>query len=86
MAPNTTGHGDHERSIALCEQVLLMLPALLRKGGNLAMKVFEGGEYPRLLKDTAKLFESTKGYKPKASRDASVEMYIVASGFRGVVA
>ncbi len=82
MAPNTTGHGDHERSVALCERAVELLPDLLRHGGNCTMKIFEGGEYPRFLKDLTKLFQSVKGFKPEASRAVSREMYIVATGYK----
>jgi 23S rRNA (uridine2552-2'-O)-methyltransferase len=83
MAPNTTGHGDDLLSARLCRRVLEMLPALLRPGGHLAMKIFEGAEYPAVLRETADLFRDARGFKPKASRDVSREMYIVATGFRG---
>src|SRR5690606_31481200 len=69
MAPKTTGHGDDLVSARLCDRVLELLPRLLAPGGNLAMKIFEGAEYPRVLKDAASLFAVAKGYKPKASRD-----------------
>lgn len=82
MAPDTTGHGDHFLSVRLCRRVLDMLPALLKRGGNLTMKVFEGEEYPALLRETAAMFDSAKGFKPKASRDVSSEMYIVAHGYK----
>ena len=82
MAPDTTGHGDHFLSVRLCRRVLDLLPALLRPGGNLAMKAFEGEEYPHLLRETAAVFDNVKGFKPKASREVSVEMYIVAHGYR----
>jgi 23S rRNA (uridine2552-2'-O)-methyltransferase len=83
MAPNTTGHGDDLLSARLCRRVLELLPAVLRPGGSLAMKIFEGSEYPAVLRETAELFREARGFKPKASRDVSREMYIVATGFRG---
>lgn len=85
MAPDTTGAGDtdHHRSVRLCRRVLEVLPPLLRVGGNLAMKVFEGGTYPALLKEAGRAFGSAKGFKPKASRDVSREIYIVALGYKG---
>lgn len=83
MAPNTTGHADSERSIQLCHQVLTLLPALLKPTGNLAMKVFEGALYRDLLDTTGMVFSYTRGYKPKASRDVSREMYIIAYGYTG---
>ncbi len=81
MAPATTGHGDHERSIRLCHRVLELLPRALKPGGTMAIKVFEGGEYPDLLKECAQMFKVAKGFKPKASRDVSKEMYIVGTGY-----
>lgn len=86
MAPDTTGHGDHFLSVRLCRRVLELLPGLLRPGGHLAMKVFEGEEYPALVKETGAAFASAKGFKPKASRDVSREMYVVGTGYRGPAA
>jgi 23S rRNA (uridine2552-2'-O)-methyltransferase len=82
MAPDTSGHGDHFLSVRLCRRALELLPALLRPGGNLTMKVFEGEQYPALLREAAALFREARGFKPKASRDVSKEMYIVALGYR----
>ena len=66
MAPSTEGGGggtaDHFRSIELCRRVLDLAPALLRSGGNLVMKVFEGEAYPELLRDTARLFAEVKAF------------------------
>lgn len=81
MAPNTTGHGDDLVSARLCDRVLELLPALLGPGGAVALKIFEGAEYSRVLKETASQFAVCRGLKPKASRDVSREMYIVASGY-----
>jgi 23S rRNA (uridine2552-2'-O)-methyltransferase len=83
MAPDTSGHGDHFLSVRLCRRALELLPALLRPRGTLAMKVFEGEQYPALLKETAGLFAEARGFKPKASREVSREMYIVARAYRG---
>jgi 23S rRNA (uridine2552-2'-O)-methyltransferase len=83
MAPKTSGTGDHFKSVDLCRGVLERLPGVLRPGGALVMKVFEGETYPALLGDTGCLFRSCKGFKPKASRDVSSEIYIIAEGFRG---
>jgi 23S rRNA (uridine2552-2'-O)-methyltransferase len=84
MAPNTSGDpsGDHHRSVRLCEALLDRCPQLLKPGGKLVMKVFEGEAYPGLVKCTAGMFETAKGFKPKASRSESAEMYVVAEGFR----
>lgn len=86
MAPNTEGGGggmvDHFRSVALCRRVLDLCATVIRKNGNLVMKVFEGEEYPALLRETQLLFQEVKGFKPEASRDASREMFVVAKGYK----
>lgn len=81
MAPNTTGHGDDLVSARLCERVLALLPDLLKPGGHLAMKIFEGSEYPRVLRWVQNQFGIGKGYKPEASREVSKEMYLIGLGY-----
>lgn len=83
MAPNTIGHGDAERSDELCRRILEVLPGLLMPTGSLAMKVLEGGPFPQLLRDVKRMFAQAKPYKPKASRDVSVEIFVIASGYSG---
>lgn len=82
MAPNTTGDpgGDHFRSVRLCEALLDRCGELLRPKGALVMKVFEGEQYPALMKRMESMFEAAKGFKPKASRGESREMYIIGLG------
>lgn len=83
MAPNTTGAGDHFRSYHLCRRVIELLPGLLRIGGNLAMKVFEGEKYPELLRHVGRRFREVKGFKPRACRDVSSEIYVIGHGYTG---
>ncbi|MBK7404225.1 MAG: RlmE family RNA methyltransferase [Phycisphaerales bacterium] len=82
MAPNTSGHGDDLVSARLCRSLLDMLPGVLAPGGGLTMKIFEGQEYPAVVRETQRLFREAKGFKPKACRDVSRETYIVARGYR----
>jgi len=88
MAPNTEGgaggSGDHFRSIELCRRVLALAPKLLKPGGNLVMKVFEGEAYPDLLRETERMFAKgeVKGFKPESSREVSREMFVVAKKHR----
>ena len=84
MAPDTTGDpfGDHHRSVRLCHDLLDRARLWLRPGGNLVMKVFEGEAYRDLLDRTAGMFEKSKGFKPKASRGESVEMFVTGLGHR----
>ena len=83
MAPSTTGHGDDLVSARLCRSLLDALPALLAPGGRLVMKTLEGAETPPLLAETRRAFDSARLFKPKASRGASRETYVVAEGYRG---
>lgn len=82
MAPNTTGHGDDLLSARLCRRVLELLPRILRPGGNLVMKIFEGAEYPHVVNEAKEFFKDARGFKPKACRDVSRETYIVGEFFR----
>ena len=86
MAPNTSGaagNADHHRSVGLCERVLDVIPAVLAPGGRLAMKVFEGEALPDLAKRIRSMFAVLKHHKPRATRQMSREIYIVAAGFKG---
>lgn len=81
MAPNTSGAGDHFKSVRLCEAILERLPGVLRPGGSLVYKVFEGETYPDLVKRTGDLFAQCRGLKPRATREVSTEMYVIATGY-----
>ncbi|MCH8342540.1 MAG: RlmE family RNA methyltransferase [Planctomycetes bacterium] len=85
MAPMTSGDRttDHHLSVRLCHTVLDRCAEVLRPGGHLVMKVFEGEAYPELVARVRRLFETLKGFVPKASRPQSTEIYIVARKFRG---
>ena len=85
MAAPTTGHRatDHLRTSALLEAALEMAEATLRQGGTFVGKVFQGGATGELLNRLKKDFSSVKHVKPPASRAQSVELYLVATGFRG---
>ena len=80
MAPATRGVGDDYASVRLCRRVLELVPSVSAAGGNLVMKVLEGAEYPALLAETRRMYRQVRGFKPRASRDVSREMYIVAHG------
>ncbi len=82
MAPNTTGHGDDFLSARLCLRVLEVLPTLLKPGGCLAMKIFEGEDTPNVMYRARKVFRQVNAFKPRSSRDVSRETFIVAKGFR----
>jgi 23S rRNA (uridine2552-2'-O)-methyltransferase len=85
MAAPTTGHRrtDHLRTIHLCEVAADFAVSVLRPGGHFVAKVFRGGTEGELLALLKRSFVSVHHVKPPASRTESVELYLVAKGFRG---
>ena len=85
MAPNTTGHGatDHLRIVALVEAAFVFACDVLKPDGFFVAKVWQGGTEQGLLAEIKRRFTEVKHVKPKASRQGSAEIYLVAQGFRG---
>jgi 23S rRNA (uridine2552-2'-O)-methyltransferase len=84
MAAATTGHRatDHLRTVALFEAALDVAEDVLKPGGVFVGKVFQGGATGTLLTRVKQRFADVKHVKPSASRAESVELYLVAQGFR----
>jgi 23S rRNA (uridine2552-2'-O)-methyltransferase len=85
MAASTTGHRetDHIRTSALFEAAVETAEDVLKPGGAFVGKLFQGGAASQILARLKKSFRDVKHVKPPASRAASVELYLVALGFRG---
>ena len=85
MAANTIGHKktDHIRIIALAEMAIAFAREVLAPGGYFLAKVFQGGTENELLTDLRRDFSTVRHVKPKASRQDSAELYVLATGFRG---
>lgn len=85
MAANTIGHKktDHLRIIALAEMAIEFAREVLAPGGYFVAKVFQGGTENELLTDLRRDFTTVRHVKPKASRQDSAELYVLATGFRG---
>jgi 23S rRNA (uridine2552-2'-O)-methyltransferase len=85
LAAPTTGHRrtDHLRTIHLCETAADFALQVLKPGGHFVAKVFQGGTEGELLATLKRHFDSVHHVKPPASRAESVELYLVAKGFRG---
>ena len=85
MAAPTTGHRatDHIRTVTLLEAALDLADEVLAPGGAFIGKVFQGGATGALLARIKKAYREVKHVKPPASRAESVELYLVATGFRG---
>jgi 23S rRNA (uridine2552-2'-O)-methyltransferase len=86
MAPNTTGHAatDHMRIMLILEAAYDFACEVLSDKGVFVAKVFQGGTESELLARMRKDFTQVKHAKPKSSRAESAEMYVIATGFRGL--
>jgi 23S rRNA (uridine2552-2'-O)-methyltransferase len=85
MAAPTTGHRrtDHLRTMHLAEVAADFAMSVLRPGGHFLAKTFQGGTEAGLLDRLKKSFAAVHHVKPPASRDESVELYLLAKGFKG---
>ncbi|MBO6718921.1 MAG: RlmE family RNA methyltransferase [Rhizobiaceae bacterium] len=85
MAAPTTGHRrtDHIRTMHLCEVAADFAVTVLRPGGHFLAKTFQGGTETALLDNLKRSFRSVHHVKPPASRDESVELYLLAREFKG---
>lgn len=84
MAPNTCGIKkiDHLRIINLLEDVYAFSTSILKPGGSLVAKVFQGGATNELLCKLKQSFTRVRHFKPIASRKESSEMYLIAQGYK----
>lgn len=85
MAAPTTGHRrtDHLRTMHLCEVAADFAISVLKPGGHFLAKTFQGGTESSLLDQLKRNFRSVHHVKPPASRDESVELYLLAKDFKG---
>lgn len=85
MAAPTTGHRrtDHLRTQYLCEIAAYFAVDVLAKGGHFLSKTFQGGTENDVLQMLKKNFQTIVHVKPPASRSESVELYLLAKGFKG---
>lgn len=84
LAPNVSGvwDVDHLRQIDLSRIALMLSEKLLKPEGWFVVKVFQGFEYNMFLEEVKSTFSFVKVVKPKASRKASAEIYLVAGNLR----
>lgn len=85
MAAPTTGHQktDHLRTMHLCEVAAHFAIEVLAEGGHFLAKTFQGGTERELLTLLKQNFRQVVHVKPGASRSESVEMFLLAKGFKG---
>jgi 23S rRNA (uridine2552-2'-O)-methyltransferase len=85
MAPNITGDSvsDQARMVELAEHVLVVADALLKKGGHLLLKAFQGAGFAQVRQAMRPCFDKLLSCKPQASRSHSREIYLLGLGFHG---
>lgn len=84
MAPNISGvrSVDQPRAMYLAELALEFAERVLRRGGALLVKVFQGEGFDEYLKALRERFGKVATRKPGASRDRSREVYLLARNYR----
>ena len=83
MAPNISGVRavDQARAMDLADIALHACESWLGKGGDLALKAFQGEGLDIWVAGLRQHFERVNMMKPKASRPESREVFVVARGF-----
>lgn len=80
IAPNMSGNSvtDQARSFYLCELAYDFAISHLKPGGDFLIKVFQGAGYQEYVNLLRESFGQVLIRKPKASRDRSNEIYLLA--------
>lgn len=83
LAPNISGvaAADQARAFALCELALEFAQRVLRPGGAVLLKVFQGDGFDDLRRRMTAQFKRVVVRKPQASRARSKELYLLATGY-----
>jgi 23S rRNA (uridine2552-2'-O)-methyltransferase len=84
MAPNISGMEavDQPRSMYLAELAVDFAAQVLREGGDLLFKAFQGEGFDDLVKLLRGQYRQVRIRKPKASRPRSREVYVLARHYR----
>jgi 23S rRNA (uridine2552-2'-O)-methyltransferase len=82
MAPSTTGNKfvDSTRSFDLCTTALSIAQMTLTTGGSFVCKIFQGEDFKTFINSVRSVFKNHKIFKPKSSRKASKEIYVIGFG------
>ncbi|MBN2711541.1 MAG: RlmE family RNA methyltransferase [Planctomycetes bacterium] len=83
MAPKTSGvkTTDQCRSLELCAIASELADKMLKPGGCFVCKVLEGPDFPDFRAEMAKKYGLVRTIKPDASRDESMETYLVCNAY-----
>lgn len=84
-APHLTGSRsvDQARAVGIGEDALAFACRVLRPGGNLVVKSFQGEDFEGLLAAARARFRSVHVYRPRVTRKGSRECYIIGRNFAG---
>lgn len=84
MAPNASGFKemDHERLITMCFCLLDLAEKILKPGGSLICKYWDGALAQKLQEKLSSVFGSVWTLKPSASRKDSAEKYFFARMYK----
>ena len=84
VAPRTSGNIeiDQFKSYELSSRAFEIAKKLLNKNGNFLVKIFQGIDSDKLLREMKKYFTLAKGIKPSSSKKKSKEIYYIGLGFR----
>jgi len=83
MSPNISGMDsvDQPRSIYLGELVQAFSQQVLKKGGSVLLKLFQGAGFDEYVSSMRVDFSKVYIRKPRASRARSREVYVLAKGY-----
>lgn len=84
LAPNLTGirATDQAHSMQMAARVYEFAREILRPGGDLLIKMFQGQGTDLFRKELMEHFQRVINRKPRASRDNSREFYVLARGYK----
>lgn len=87
IAPNISGMNevDQPKAMYLAELTADFAKNVLKKGGTLLVKVFQGEGFDDYLKNLRQEYSKVQIRKPQASRSRSKEVYLLAKGFKGEI-
>lgn len=85
LSPNLSGvwEVDQARQIELARIALRIASAVLRPGGSMLVKVFQGSDLKDFQIEMRSSFQTLRIVKPPASRPESAELYFLGLGFVG---
>jgi len=84
VAPKLTGIRDTDdaRASELVDSTLSALPAILRPGGRLLVKLFMSAGHADMLQQLRRVFAEVRTTRPEATRRGSAELYAVGLDHR----